>query len=389
MNASGDALLNRLRTDIELKAEVIKALRSEREQISESARAQAAFMAELSADMLNLVTNIGLLIAEGGSGTVQRAVEQLKAVCADLVDYTAASTGQLALARKPVHVRQLLSQLASRYAVDLRVATAVPERVIADQVQLSKVLAYFLSAGLEAGQFVVLVVEVVSDATGDDGVSPHLTFALHQRDDQGPRPLRPKPPDQTPLGRLRTGLAAALCEIMGATLTPLSLTLPTESAADQAHTGMFRLAVSDAQVPGDGIGTASPAPVPAEVAHPDDASIDLMYLDRQLGSLAPVILARTAPAFIAQAQRRMTDLHVAHEFEELDRLRNIAQSWKGSALSVGARGLAAVLEAIEKQAAAGRLPGPGSIWQVRSALDRVVHALENYGDARGGRHERA
>jgi hypothetical protein len=389
MNASGDALLNRLRTDIELKAEVIKALRSEREQISESARAQAAFMAELSADMLNLVTNIGLLIAEGGSGTVQRAVEQLKAVCADLVDYTAASTGQLALARKPVHVRQLLSQLASRYAVDLRVATAVPERVIADQVQLSKVLAYFLSAGLEAGQSVVLVVEVVSDATGDDGVSPHLTFALHQRDDQGPRPLRPKPPDQTPLGRLRTGLAAALCEIMGATLTPLSLTLPTESAADQAHTGMFRLAVSDAQVPGDGIGTASPAPVPAEVAHPDDASIDLMYLDRQLGSLAPVILARTAPAFIAQAQRRMTDLHVAHEFEELDRLRNIAQSWKGSALSVGARGLAAVLEAIEKQAAAGRLPGPGSIWQVRSALDRVVHALENYGDARGGRHERA
>jgi hypothetical protein len=389
MNASGDALLNRLRTDIELKAEVIKALRSEREQISESARAQAAFMAELSADMLNLVTNIGLLIAEGGSGTVQRAVEQLKAVCADLVDYTAASTGQLALARKPVHVRQLLSQLASRYAVDLRVATAVPERVIADQVQLSKVLAYFLSAGLEAGQFVVLVVEVVSDATGDDGVSPHLTFALHQRDDQGPRPLRPKPPDQTPLGRLRTGLAAALCEIMGATLTPLSLTLPTESAADQAHTGMFRLAVSDAQVPGEGIGTASPAPVPAEVAHPDDASIDLMYLDRQLGSLAPVILARTAPAFIAQAQRRMTDLHVAHEFEELDRLRNIAQAWKGSALSVGARGLAAVLEAIEKQAAAGRLPGPGSIWQVRTALDRVVHALESYGDARGGRHERA
>ena len=389
MSASGDALLTRLRTDIELKAEVIKALRSEREQISESARAQAAFMAELSADVFNLVTNIGLLIAEGGSGTVQRAVEQLKAVCADLVDYTAASTGQLALARKPVHVRQLLSQLASRYAVDLRVATDVPERVIADQAQLSKVLAYFLSAGLEAGQSVVLVVEVVSDAAGDNGASPRLTFALHQRDDQGRRPLRPKPPDQTPLGRLRTALAAALCDIMGATLTPLSLTLPTESAADQAHTGMFRLAVSDAQVNGDGIGTASPAPAPAEVAHPDDASIDLMYLDRQLGSLAPVILARTAPAFIAQAQRRMTDLHVAHEFEELDRLRNIAQAWKGSALSVGARGLAAVLEAIEKQAAAGRLPGPGSIWQVRSALDRVVHALESYGDARGRRHERA
>ena len=90
----------------------------------------------------------------------------------------------------------------------------------------------------------------------------------------------------------------------------------------------------------------------------DDDSLDLLYLDRQLGSLASVILARTAPAFIAEAQRRMTDLHVAHECEDLARLEHIARTWKGSALSVGARSLAALLESIEKQAAMRHLPVP-------------------------------
>ena len=107
------------------------------------------------------------------------------------------------------------------------------------------------------------------------------------------------------------------------------------------------------------------------------------YLDRQLGSLAPVILERTAPAFIGDAQRRMTDLHVAHECEDLARLEQVARAWKGSALSVGARTLAALLDSIEKQAAMRHLPGASAIWQVRSALDRVVRALENQG-RRGG-----
>jgi HPt (histidine-containing phosphotransfer) domain-containing protein len=110
----------------------------------------------------------------------------------------------------------------------------------------------------------------------------------------------------------------------------------------------------------------------------DDDSLDLLYLDRQLGSLASVILARTAPAFIAEAQRRMTDLHVAHECEDLARLEHIARTWKGSALSVGARSLAALLESIEKQAAMRHLPGTGAIWQLRSSLDRVVRALESH-----------
>ena len=109
----------------------------------------------------------------------------------------------------------------------------------------------------------------------------------------------------------------------------------------------------------------------------DDNSVDLMYLDRQLGSLAPVILARTAPAFIADAQRRMTDLHVAHECEDLARLEHVARAWKGSALSVGARPLAALLDSIERQAAMRHLPGSSAIWQVRSALDQVVRVLQS------------
>jgi hypothetical protein len=115
----------------------------------------------------------------------------------------------------------------------------------------------------------------------------------------------------------------------------------------------------------------------APVGRQHDDSIDLLYLDQQLGSLAPVILARTAPAFIADAQRRMTDLHVAHECEDLTRLEHVARAWKGSALSVGARGLASMLDSIERQAGMGHLPAPGSIWQIRSTLDRVLRALES------------
>jgi len=73
----------------------------------------------------------------------------------------------------------------------------------------------------------------------------------------------------------------------------------------------------------------------------------------------------------------MTDLHVAHQCEDLARLEHIARAWKGSALSVGARELAGLLDSIEKQAATRHLPGSGTIWQVRSSLDRVVRALGN------------
>ena len=382
MNTPGDAALdNRLRMDLELKAEIIKALRVQREHDGETAREQAALMAAVSAELHARATALGLLLAERDPATVQRAAENLTAVSADLADYTAAKTGELVLGREPVHLRQLLSRFESRSAVELRVAANVPERVIADQAKLSKILSYFVSEGLEAVGSGVLVLEVTSSDTDGGAVGPEVMFALHHHGTDRSRLSGATPPAPSPMRRLRAALAQALCELMGATQALMSLTLPLQSAADQAHTGIFRLAVSEAAA-----ANSSPEFMPSPDA---DASIDLMYLDRQLGSLAPVILARTAPAFIAQAQRRMTDLHVAHDIEDLERLRAVAHAWKGSALSVGARGLAALLDAIEKQTAVGRLPGSGPIWQVRSALDRVVRALESYGEPGGGRRERA
>jgi HPt (histidine-containing phosphotransfer) domain-containing protein len=269
------------------------------------------------------------------------------------------------------------------------VAANVPERVLADQAALSKILSYFVSEALEAVGSGASVLEVIS-SDADGGTSwPQVSFTLLRHGADHGR-LSDSSPAASAVARLRAALVQALCEIMGATRTRVSLVLPLQSAMDPAHTGIFRLAVSDAAAANSSREFIPSAAKQSPLEGRPDAqgAIDLMYLDRQLGSLAQVILARTAPAFIAQAQSRMTDLHVAHDIEDLKRLRTIAHAWKGSALSVGARALAALLDAIEKQAAVGRLPGPGPIWQVRCALDRVVRALASYHQPDRDRHER-
>jgi hypothetical protein len=383
MSDSDNALLNHLRADIELKAEVIKALRGERERDVEAAGEQAALLAAVSAELLTLASNVGLLLAESGSGSVQRAAEKFKSACADLADFTAAKTGQLALSHKPVNVLQLLSRIASRYAVELKVAVEIPERIVTDEMQLARLLAYFVGEGVESG---ARMLEVSADA-GADG-APRLVFSLHPAA-RGAQTPGERSHEMSSIGRLRLALVGALCELMGASRAPARLTLPLQGAKDQAETGMFRLALSDHDVgsttrPATAMAarTAVAAAAPNEPLG-EDESIDLMYLDRQLGSLAQVILTRTAPAFIADAPRRMTNLHVAHESEDLKRLHGIVQAWKGSALSVGARKLAALFDAIERQTGVGRLPTPAAIWQVRSALGRVVQTLEAHARAPG------
>jgi hypothetical protein len=412
-----DALLNRLRADIELKAEVIKALRAERDQQSESARDRSALVAAVSADLLEFATNLGLLFDEENTGAVRRAVERLKSVCADLADYMATVNGRLVLSQKPVNIGRLLSRIATRHVIDVRVAPAVPERIVADEAQFTRLLAFFADQESGALHPEARLLEVTMAGTTKAGTSrgdgeaatarplQRIQFSLRRSPgsvgiaDSGESADRAESRMEiTSFVKLRSALADALCNLMGAQHDGAVLTIPVESAIDQAHTGIFRLAVSergaeDAPVtsrlaPGASDSLPEPAlsPAPPLVAVPlaaaresprDDDSVDLMYLDRQLGSLAPVILARTAPAFIADAQRRMTDLHVAHECEDLARLEHIARAWKGSALSVGACALAALLDSIEKQAAMHHLPGTGAIWQVRSSVDRVVRALES------------
>ncbi|HEY6451177.1 MAG TPA: Hpt domain-containing protein [Steroidobacteraceae bacterium] len=384
--ADDKALLERLRKDLELKGEILKALRAEHERDSESVRDQAALLAAVSAGLHNGAAALVLLLAERDLPGAQRAAEQLAAGSADLADYTGAKVGELALAREPVHLRQLLSRLAVRCAVTLRVGDSVPERVLADPARLAKLLSGFIGDGLEAAGSGSVSLEAASNRADPGAVSHEVTLTLHRAGGTGGSGGggggQPGPRSPSPMTRLRAMLAQCVYELMGATLTRApngipaalaTLRIPFQSAADQGHTGIFRLAVAEAP------GTSATAAVralpdlspPAEA----DAAIDLMFLDRQLGSLASVILARAAPAFIAQAQRRMTDLHVAHDIEDLKRLRTLAHAWKGSALCVGARGLAALLDAMEKQAAAGRLPGPGAVWQLRGELDHVVRAL--------------
>lgn len=419
MSISGDALLARLRADVELKAEVIKALRAEREREGEASRQQMSLLGAVCADLLELSAGVALLFEEENSGAVRRGADQLKAVCADLADYTAALNGQLVLRRKPLNIGRLLSRIASRHVIDVRVAAPVPERIVADECQLSRLLSYFVDQRSDSGRSEARLLEVTmleQDALPPDGQTgrndangrtgpvralgvtdspPRMQFVLHIAES----PSEPRPPDasdkpESRIGsfdRLRAALVRLLCGLMDADHDGMALTVPVQSAADQAHTGIFRLAASelDAAGPmaGRGLpGSATPA-VPAAVepraraapvgpGSPADEVIDLMYLDRQLGSLAPVILARTGPAFMADAQRRMTDLLVAHECADLSRLECLARTWKGSALSVGARGLASLLDSVEKQAGMGHLPSPGAIWQVRGTLDRVVRALD-------------
>jgi HPt (histidine-containing phosphotransfer) domain-containing protein len=373
---------DRLHMDLELKGEIIKVLRAERERDAERAREQAALMAAVTAEWHQRSAALVLLLSEPDLAAARNAADQLASAGAELADYTAALEGELTLALEPLHFRQLLSHLETRFAIELRVAANVPERVLTDQARLTRVLTNFISEGIDAAAGHGLLLEVtsldVSSDEADAGSSlSQVTFAVRHSDllTSGAPAAMTGPP--APMRRLRAALARALCALMDVTATRDCLTIPLQIAADQAHTGMFRLAMSE---PGASVaeGGVLERTRPGNPVSAIEGAIDFMYLDRQLGSLAPVVLARTAPAFIARAQRRMTDLHVAYDIEDLERLRALAHAWKGSALTVGARALATLLEAIEKQSAAGRLPGPGPLWQLRGALDQVVRALENH-----------
>jgi HPt (histidine-containing phosphotransfer) domain-containing protein len=366
---------DRLHMELELKGEIIKCLRAERELDTQRAREQAALMAAVTAEWHQRSAALVLLLSEPDPAAARGAADQLASAAAEMADYTAALDGELALAPEPVLFRRLLSQFESRFAIELRVAASVPERVLTDQARLTIVLMNFISEGIDAAAGHNLLLEVStldvdSGATDADSACPQVKFALRRSGVLASVSPKAASGPPAPMTRLRAALARALYALMNVNATRDSLTIPLQVATDQARTGMFRLAMSEpvARVAGTDI-------------RPDSAvegAIDLMYLDRQLGSLAPVVLARTAPAFIERAQRRMTDLHVAYDIEDLDRLRALAHAWKGSALCVGARGLATLLEAIEKQSAAGRLPGPGPLWQLRGAVDQVMRALANH-----------
>ncbi len=375
---ANEALLSHLRADLELKSEMLRALRAE---------------------LRERTVALSLLPGELDSSALERATSELVALTDEVAEYAAAAAGQLTLAHSPVNLRQLLSCIEATSALELRVAAEVPERVLSDVSRLTRVLCYFVEQCTDAIGSPASALEVNCGTGTTDPMRVEVKFLLRHSVSE----REPGAADGTASGelmnRLRAALGHMLCDLMGAQISLTTLTMVLDIAEDQAQTGRFRLALADggmarpaslwqASVGSQAVGAACGERLAVETRRSDETSIDLLYLDRQLGSLAPVVLERTAPAFISNAQRRMTELHVAREVEDLKRLRTVAHIWKGSALSVGARGLASLLDGIEKQAASNRSPGPGPIWQVRRMLDRVLRALDRYGEV-GVRHERA
>jgi hypothetical protein len=406
--------VQRLRLDAMLNAEVIRALRAARDSEDERAREEAALAAQFGAALHERVAALSTLEDSIGPD----ALGDLASMTGDLADYTRAKVGELVLQREQLNLRHWLSQLKHRLTdliagrgqgIRVHVDASVPVRIVADPARLLKVLSHLIGEAVDAAG--VGIEEFVLEVSSNDAevVVPiaatglHCTsFVLHRgtldhRDSScgGDEACDPAPVstrgEATAEKRLRAALVETLLKLMGASKAPhrpgahrplLSITVPLQESPDQAHTGTFRLAEAEATLAQcSGLKAAPQTARQAEPAAPAqdvDEVIDMLYLDRQLGSLSTIILARTAPAFLSKAVGRMTDLYVAHDLKDIGRLRGLAHAWKGSAMTVGARRFAVLLDAIENCTAAGRLPGAGQIVQLRDALDRVVRALERH-----------
>jgi HPt (histidine-containing phosphotransfer) domain-containing protein len=416
--------VQRLRLDAMLNAEIIRTLRAAHDSSAKRGREFVELEAQICASIHERIT----ALSNANEGALEsESLGTLLAVTGDLADYTKSRSGELVLEREQLNLRHWLFKLESTLAVPGRSRVAavriivgmdVPDRVVVDPARLLKVLTHLIDVGANppnsGANALVLEVSstdavIASAATNPESRS--IIFSLlasgqmRQAADlnlngDGAAPSITYRHCLSPEGRLRAALVEQLWKLMGITITPvrssappavMSITVPMQSSPDQGHTGSFRLANTDtAIVRLRSRQPASPALRPtAFVAPPEDSddAVDLLYLDRQLGSLATVILERTTPAFLDQAAARMTDLYVALELKDVDRICRLAHVWKASAMTVGARRFAAMLDTIEKQSAAGQLPGEGQFVQLRDALDRLVRVLENRSSESEAQHE--
>jgi hypothetical protein len=329
--------------------------------------------------------------------------ERLDSLLVDLLDYARALAGTLILERDPVHIARLLRKaLAQACAargfdsalVRIDILEQVPERVLADGPRLSKILLQVIGAALDDSHCNApsLVIELHGHGSFRGGVAPDcLVIALKV-------PAGIAAEDATAaassLGTtLREALVERLCEHMGGSLREevdaagyrcWYLAIPLEPCEDPVHSSELERASAAAISPdvtdrsAEVFGIAG-----SERSSAGQSAIDFMYLDRQLGSLAQLVLARIAPAFLALAEERLTKLVVAQQMGDRDQIRELAQAWKASAMSVGGRPLASLLGAVEKQAAAGHIPGDGAIRQIHKALEQLQRALTESGPAPG------
>jgi hypothetical protein len=385
--------LSRLRHSSALNTEILSSLRALRERDLQRSGEQAALLAAVAAQ---LHSQWSALAEHASSANLQGiTTEYPGGLLEDLLDYTRAWAGTLTLEREPVHLGRLLRQAVAQVCSargpcgvqpTIQIQDNVPERVLSDALRLSKMLVQVIGAALDACDGGALSLDIYRDGAGIHEVASAADCIVIAAKAAASSEVQGTDGGTlSEAAALRAALVERLCEHMGGSLEEAAdaagyrcwrLTLPLEASADpvqaseleRATAAPARTAVSDPQA-------LLNAAAAAEGNSAAEGAIDFVYLDRQLGSLAQLVLMRTAPAFLALADERLTRLVVAQQMGDRDRIRDLAQAWKASAMSVGARSFAGLLGSAEKQAGAGHIPSEGAMRQIRDALERLRHAL--------------
>jgi hypothetical protein len=375
----------------------LASLRALRERESRCNAEQAALLAAVTGQ---LESHWKRLCEQISSGCVPGLVAEPPAgLLEDLREYTQAWAGTLTLDREPVHLGRLLRQALAQACADqgcsevqarIEIQQAVPERVLTDARRLSKVLVRLIGAALDgaASEPNPLLIEL-SGAEGQGPENQAGCFVFAVKAPVGAIAKGTARGELSEAVALRAALVERLCEHMGGSIREESsvagwrhwnLTLPLEASEDPVQAGELERAGAAPASASESHRAAHPseATVLSEASPAAEGAIDFMYLDRQLGSLAQLVLARTAPAFLELADERLTTLVVAQQLADHQQIRDLAQALKASAMSVGGRSLAGLLGSLEKQAAAGHVPGEGAFRQISSAFERLKQSLRDF-----------
>lgn len=364
MTAPAGEQLARLRSELDLKSELVRAMRAEAEQHRARETADAALVADISADIHQLLGEARRCHDQSDFGAAQHALKAAQALSSDLADCSAARSGSLVLSRRAANLRALLARVLPGRFRTLRLPDTLPVRIWADERLLERLLRLFAETH---GDRIIGVIWAEGQPDEEAAALGALRLQLAQGGVD-------KTGNGSASNRLREAYIREVGAFLGAAMDRHALQLPLAVAEDPGATGLHRLQLN---APG------STADLPGEAADAADDAIDVVYLDQQLGSLATAVLQRTAPLFLAEAMRRLTDLHVAQQSGQAERLRTIARTWRSSALTVGARSLASLLESLERQLEGGHFPSDPMIWQVRLATDRAVRRLTERGHQPG------
>lgn len=397
---AGDEV-SRLRHTSALNAEIVSSLRALRERELHRSGEQAALLAAVSEQ----IRGYWAVLVEHSASSNAPSLESERAtgLIEDLVDYTRACAGTLTLERESIHLGRFLRQLAPQLGtlrgsngvpLAIRIHERVPEWVVADAQRLCKVLTQLIAASWGQSERPLSLEIALNEDMALEPTLPGNAIVIAVREAAPAAAEHAANAEPTAEGALRAALVQQLRDCFGISVRQhtdadgihsCSIALVLEASQDPVQAREFeRASAVQSGIPATAQ-PASPASVnnSAEADSNEQGAIDFTYLDRQLGSLAQLVLTRTAPAFLALADERLTTLVVAQEMEDLDRMRDLAQAWKASAMSVGARPLASLLGSIEKQAAAGNVPGAASIRQVKDVLARLRRALAAFSRAPG------